>query len=94
MLVSTSQVPTDRPARYMAQMCKHFAHKNEASYDDTSGRIQFAYGTCILETGDDVLRLRVETDEEASLERLENVVGKHLERFMWRETPKIAWSRG
>jgi uncharacterized protein len=92
-LKTEARVATLLPARYMAQLCKHFGHKIPASYTADSGRIEFESGFCTLQVESGVLVLRGESDDEASLARLEIVVARHLERFMWRETPQIAWIR-
>ena len=46
--VSRADVATDKPVAYMRQLCKHFGHKVDASFDDDSGHIQFEFGRCEL----------------------------------------------
>lgn len=95
MLSSEARVPTAVPRRYMAQLCKHFAHKVPATFDETHGRIVFDAGPCALEADPDagILVMRVSAAGEADLERLENVVARHLVRFAFREQLEVSWKR-
>jgi hypothetical protein len=90
---SEARVPTEKAGRYMAQLCKHFAHKIPATFDHEAGRIEFAFGVCRLRAGPDSLALEVEGADEPALDRLEEVVASHLERFAFREPLKVAWTR-
>lgn len=93
MMRSTAKVATDKAARYMTQLCKHFAHKLPASLDGKEGgRIEFPIGTCALAAETDGLVLSVEAENVPDLTRLEKVVADHLIRFMFREPPgEVAW---
>ncbi len=53
--------------------------------------IRFPAGDCILNSTADSLRLELECRDQASLERLQEVIDKHLARFAFREPPKIEW---
>ncbi|HWL71072.1 MAG TPA: DUF2218 domain-containing protein [Geminicoccus sp.] len=95
MLSSEARVPTAVPSRYLQQLCKHFQHKLPAEFDPRHGRVAFPAGQCELaalaEAG--ILHLRVTARDEKGLARLEDVVGRHLERFAFREKPEIHWTR-
>jgi hypothetical protein len=43
----------------MRQLCKHFGHKVDTSFDDDSGCIQFEFGRCELRAADGELQLTV-----------------------------------
>jgi uncharacterized protein len=89
---STAEVATDKPVAYMRQLCKHFGHKVDASFGDDSGYIQFEYGRCELHTSDRVLSLEVSAADAESHERMERVIGSHLERFGRRDELSVAWT--
>ena len=91
---SEARVPTSRSARYLGQLCKHFAHKIPASYSDSQGKIEFPAGICELEAASDVLVLRAAAADAAALSQVEDVVARHLERFAFRDQPEIRWTRG
>ena len=90
-ITSQAQVATDKPVPYMRQLCKHFGHKNDASFGDESGYIQFDFGRCELHAGEGTLKLAVSGDDAESHERMERVIGYHLERFGQRDGLSVAW---
>jgi uncharacterized protein len=89
---STAEVTTDKPVPYMRQLCKHFGHKVDASFGDDSGYIQFEFGRCELHAADGRLTLEVSAADEESHERMERVIGSHLERFGRRDELSVAWT--
>jgi uncharacterized protein len=91
---STSRVVTAKAIPYMRQLCKHFGHKHEADYGERSGTIRLPYGLCELQAEDAELRLSVSAANAQDLERLEHVIGSHLERFGSRDGLAVAWRRG
>jgi hypothetical protein len=84
-------VATATPARYISRLCKHFAHKIPVSFDEQQGRIEFSSGTSLLQADAQGLTLRVESSGQEDLERLQNVVASHFERFAWQETLSLEW---
>ena len=78
----------------MRQLCKHFGHRVDTSYDDDSGYIQFEFGLrCELRATDGNLELTATAADEASGERVRNVVGSHLELLRQaRATSTVSWS--
>lgn len=75
----------------MRQLCKHFGHKVDASFGDDTGYIQFEYGRCSLEASGGVLTLEVTAADNENHERMERVIGSHLERFGRRDELSVAW---
>lgn len=93
-MTSVARVTTPSPARYMGQLCKHFAHKIPAGFDTDSGRIEFPFGLCELATGKDVLVMCVSAANDDDLARMEDVIARHLVRFAFRAPPEVVWKRG
>jgi hypothetical protein len=93
-LSSVARVPTDKAARYMGQLCKHFAHKIPATFDAESGRIEFSIGICELAVAKDALALHVSAATEETLAQMEDVVARHLVRFAFRDELVVTWQRG
>jgi len=93
-LNSVARVATSAPARYLGQLCKHFAHKLTVVHDAETGRIDFPFGQCDLATGENLLVMCVSAANEEDLGRMEDVIASHLLRFAFREPPVIEWKRG
>jgi hypothetical protein len=90
---AVARVSTTVPRRYMGQLCKHFEHKLPIMLAEDSGRIEFPMGVCTLAAEEGTLVLRAAAEDAAALERLEDVVARHLLRFAFREPPEIVWQR-
>ena len=91
-LRSRADVVTDRPSPYLKQLCKHFRHKLDVTFDDHTGTIPFAFGRCELRAGDGVLHLEAIAATPEELERVENVAASHLVRFGRRHELTVEWS--
>lgn len=91
---SHATVTTEKPVAYMRQLCKHFGHKIETGYDETTGYILFSDGRCDLEADLDAtsLILIVTAETRERVERVRNVVGSHLERFGRRDELSVSWA--
>lgn len=94
MFRSEARVPTEKASRYIAQLCKHFAHKITVDYDAQQGRADFPFGVCRMQADTTSLVMQCEAPDPEALKRVESVVGVHLERFAWREKPTVAWTTG
>jgi hypothetical protein len=93
MMQSEARITTERASRYLQQLCKHFAHKLPTSHTQQEGRIEFGIGVCALQAEPEALILTADAPDAASLERLEDVIARHLERFAFRDKPEIRWVR-
>jgi len=90
---STAAVITDRPARYGKQLVSHLSRRAGGEWSDeaATGTITFDSGTATLTAADGVLELAVDGDD---LDRLEDVVGRHLVRFGSKDELVVSWQRG
>jgi catechol 2,3-dioxygenase len=91
-LRSRADVVTDRPSPYLLQLCKHFRHKLDVTFDEQTGTIPLAFGRCELRAGDGVLALEAIAATPEELERVENVIASHLVRFGRRHELMVTWS--
>lgn len=94
MARSQAQVATPNASRYLVQLSKHWAHRFDVRYDESSSRIPFDNGAvCTLAAANGQLTADLEVPEEA-LERLQGVVADHLNRFAFREGElEFRWER-
>ncbi|MDX1331080.1 DUF2218 domain-containing protein [Roseovarius sp. ZX-A-9] len=91
MFTSNAKFTTERASSYLQQLCKHFGHKIEVQFDSTSGLITFPFGQCVLAAEQGVLELTISAETQAELTKSCRVIGSHLERFAFRENPKLDW---
>lgn len=94
MARSEARVLTDRPHRYAKQLAAHLGRRAESTWDEEKGegRIAFPRGTGTLTATEGALLLTLETDAE-HLDRLEDVMGRHLIRFGTRDELLVEWRR-
>jgi hypothetical protein len=85
MLVTETLWETPNPARYMAQLCKHFAHRIPVVLNEADGQITFSFGICNATAEANALRLRATAPDEEDMTQLQTVVISHLQRFAFRE---------
>jgi uncharacterized protein len=93
VLTSDARVDTDRASRYLVQLCRHFAHKVPAEWDEQRGRADFGWGTCTLTAAPGALHLQAEAPDEPGLARVEHVVADHATRFGARDNLTVVWTR-
>ncbi|MFD7130740.1 DUF2218 domain-containing protein [Streptomyces sp. NPDC059894] len=91
---SEARVRTDRPHRYGKQLAAHLGRRAESSWDEEKGEgsITFPQGTGTLTATEGALLLTLETEAE-HLDRLEDVMGRHLVRFGTRDELVVEWHR-
>ncbi len=94
---SEARVPTPRGDRYAKQLCSHGARMaRHAEWTPPEGVIEFPdqMGTCRMTSEPDHLVLAVEATDPANLTRLQQIVGRNIERFASREGLKVEWVQG
>ncbi len=90
---ATSTFESERAARYLQAMCRHFAHKVPVSYDAVTGQAEMPFGLLTMQVAGDRLRFDIEAADPSSLDRMKHVVEAHLVRFAFRERlEKLDWS--
>jgi uncharacterized protein len=92
MIEEVTHVRTEQAAKYLLQLCKHFAHKVEVTQSDTHGEIRFSCGTAVLDAEPQTLHIRARAADEDGLAETKAVVASHLLRFAFREKiEKLDW---
>ncbi|GAA4574780.1 DUF2218 domain-containing protein [Planotetraspora kaengkrachanensis] len=93
MPVSTAQVATSRPSRYIKQLVSHMGRKVTAELaGDGRGTLTFAQGTCVLTPSGDHLELIVTAADAEAVAGVQDVVTRHLVRFATQETLDVDWT--
>lgn len=87
-----ARIETDNARKYLAQLCKHFAHKIEVELTDDKGICHFAAGNAVIEADDAALTMHVEAEDPEKVAQVEGIIDAHLVRFAFREKlDAIAW---
>jgi hypothetical protein len=85
MLESVAYLETAHGRKYLAQLCKHFAHKIEVTASENHGECHFACGLGILDADDYGLRMTARSENGEDLAQTQSVIESHLARFAFRE---------
>ena len=88
---STASVETDHASKYLQQLCKHFAHKVEVSYDRHAGHVTFPMGICLMKADDNILHFNIRAESSDAVQAAQSVIDVHLVKFAWREELSVSW---
>lgn len=90
---ATAIIPTNSAQRYLGQFVSHFSHKLPAARepDNSQGEVSFMSGLCTLDADAQKLSIIVNAGSPEDLDRLKEVVDRHLLRFAFREELQIVW---
>ena len=91
-LRARASVRTDKPSAYLKQLARHFGHKLDVRFDDQQAVIPFAFGDAHLAAVDGELHLEAFAQTPSDLDRVEQVIGGHLERFGRRDELDVWWN--
>jgi caffeoyl-CoA O-methyltransferase len=92
MLYARAEVATATPDRFIRQLVSHLGHKaNTALQPDGSGVIAVHDGRCQLTGQGEMLVLEASADNAVGLAHIQDVVGRHLERFGARAALRVNW---
>ena len=91
---ATATFQTENASRHLAALCQHFARKTAASHDDHTGHVEFPFGQCTLTADSASLALTATAPDAAGLDTVMEVLTRHLERFAFRENPRLEWQKG
>jgi hypothetical protein len=93
MQQATARFETANGRKYLVQMCKHFAHKTEVEYTDEKGRCVLSPGPADMVADEEGITFIVSAEDETGLQRLQEIITRHLVRFAFRENLEdLSWS--
>ncbi|WP_062077550.1 DUF2218 domain-containing protein [Demequina globuliformis] len=87
----TGRFTTDRPARYLKQLCSHLSQKIEATHDEGSGTVVFQSATSTLTVLPGSLEVAITGAADEDVYRSMGIVGGHLEKFAAKEGLAMTW---
>lgn len=92
MLNARAEVVTPTPDRYIRQLVSHLSHKITTELQpDGTGLITVHDGRCKLAGDGELLVLEATADGAEGLAHIQDVVGRHLERFGARAALRVEW---
>jgi hypothetical protein len=95
MLQTIATVPTAHGAKYVKQLCSHWAHKLEVEQSDGFGLVRFPAAAATMRAAEKALTVTIGAEDEPTLERMKSVLATHLDRFAFREAPlPFDWQPG
>lgn len=100
MLIAEARVETERPSRYLVQLCRHIDQvaqthpqmRAHVEWSDHHGVISVGPGRCTLRADPAVLTLRAEAPDEESLHQLEQRIADRLEQVGRRDRLTVTWA--
>lgn len=94
MFQSHTHIRSAKAGRYLAQLCRHFAHKRPVDWTESEGHADLGAGICRMRAAADELLLVCSAETPEGLERVKAIVANHVTRFAWRENLAVTWSPG
>jgi hypothetical protein len=85
MFITHAHFPTAHASKYLGQLCKHFGHKVEVSYDAMIGRAALPPGPAELFADAQGLTIRLTADDAQGLIHARFIIDSHLVTFAHRE---------
>lgn len=89
-----ARVVTDSPGRYAKQLVAHLGRRVEWVTEGVASAAVFGGGTGRVLVGEGVLTLVAESGTAEGLAQVQDVLGRHLERFGARNELAVAWQPG
>ncbi|UXU74718.1 MULTISPECIES: DUF2218 domain-containing protein [unclassified Paracoccus (in: a-proteobacteria)] len=88
---STCRVATPHASRYLQQLCKHWAHKFQVSFDPQQGRIELPDGRLLEMTASAAELHLCATAPAADMAQFQDIIAKHIAGFGFREQLVFDW---
>lgn len=92
MTVTRADVATERPERYAKQLASHLGRRGGLDYVGETARLTYDGGSCTLTPAGDTLVLEATAEDSEAMDRIQNVVGGHLERFGEKDGLSVTWN--
>lgn len=87
MSVQQGKAATAHASRYLQQLAKHWAHKNEVTFDAEHADILLRGNRVTMHAEADALLVTLEAGPDADPMQLRTVFEEHINRFAFREAP-------
>lgn len=94
---TSTSIKTESAHKYIAQLCKHFAHKVESTFTidhdakTAQGLTKFPMGEAIFIAKDNVLTVTATCDSADTCKLVHGVFDSHIVKFAFREQLEYEW---
>lgn len=82
-----TKVQTLNGGKYVRQLCRHWSHKLETVVNGGRGTVIFPTGVAKMDADAEGIAIAISGEDRDEVERLTDVVARHIERFAFREAP-------
>ncbi len=89
-----ADVATETPERYAKQLASHLGRRVPFEETPDGSVCTFPGGRAVIRSGEGQLTLLAEAADEAALATVQDVLGRHLERFGQRQNLSVTWVVG
>jgi hypothetical protein len=90
---SRADVVTERPERWAKQLVSHISHKVAHEKTKRGDELTIGEGLGIVSVAPGFVVLEAYANDAELLARVEDVLGRHLERFAEKDGLTVTWSR-
>lgn len=80
-------VNTAHGTKYVAQLCQHWSHKMAVTMEGTTGTVPFPHAIAVMVPDETGVAVSITGADRDEVERLTDVVARHIDRFAFREGP-------
>lgn len=80
-------VKTENGGKYVRQLCKHWSHKLETQVEGDTGIVTFPSAVARMVADGEGIAIAITGEDREEVERLTDVVARHIDRFAFREAP-------
>lgn len=82
-----ANVKTENGGKYVRQLCKHWSHKLETQVEGDVGTVTFPSAVTTMAADGEGIAISITGENREDVERLTDVVARHIDRFAFREAP-------
>ena len=91
MHAASADISLATPSRYMNRLAKHFEHRVSVTRDAQTATVDFPDAPCTMHATDTHLVIRIEAASRGQVEKLCEVIERHLRQVASQETFGIEW---
>ncbi|MBE3651765.1 DUF2218 domain-containing protein [Vibrio navarrensis] len=93
MLKQQTRIFSKHAGKYLVTLCRHFARKVPAQWDEYQGEVNFPVGKSLMQLDERTSSLTIIccAEDEEKLERQKATIASHVQMFSRREEIELIW---